>query len=117
MAEFRSSKKVSAEAGHRSPTRSSSQKDDTSYISLSKDYFIAFEMPSTSLLSLGSKVPWPNSAEGYEVKEVLGVDSITVTHAAYCKPRDEECHNKNKIRRKEHKHRKRLKGNSSYEFM
>ena len=91
MAEFRSSKKVSAEAGHRSATRSSSQKDDTSYISLSKDYFIAFEMPSTSLLSQGSKVPWPNSAEGYEVKEVLGVDSITVSHAAYCKPRDEEC--------------------------
>jgi len=106
MADSRSSKEGSAEAGHGSATGSSSPTDDSSHSSPSKDSPVTSEkseatntavasvtekMPSMSLSSQGSKIAWPSSAECYEVNEVIGVGATAYVYSAYCKPRNERC--------------------------
>ena len=46
---------------------------------------------STSSSPPAAKPPWPNSADDYEMKEIIGVGHTAVVHKAYCKPRDENC--------------------------
>lgn len=44
-----------------------------------------------SLKMSGQHVPWPNTKEDYELKDIIGVGATAVVHGAFCKPRQEKC--------------------------
>ena len=46
--------------------------------------------PTTALAS-GNFGTWPNSKEGYDLRDVIGSGATAVVHEAFCLPRKEKC--------------------------